>query len=63
MAFTALNNQPPVQAPVPTPVQKHIVPVTHPQEIDTAFASNPELRKRVHAAIGMLGHRFLPDHT
>lgn len=25
----------------------------HPQEVDLAFAGNPELRKRVHAAIGM----------
>ncbi|KAF1940935.1 Rtt106-domain-containing protein [Clathrospora elynae] len=42
MAFTALNNKP--SAPV--------VPIhTHPQEIDVAFASKPELRKRVHAAI------------
>ncbi|KAE8843684.1 hypothetical protein HRS9122_04787 [Pyrenophora teres f. teres] len=51
MAFTALNNKPsapvvPVQVPAPVPV-----PVPHPQEIDVAFASNHELRKRVHAAI------------
>ncbi|KAH6639428.1 hypothetical protein C7974DRAFT_304418 [Boeremia exigua] len=56
MAFTALNNQapvqpPPVQAPVPKPVQAPIVPIQYPQEIDTAFAGNHELRKRVHAAI------------
>ena len=60
MAFTALNNHPiaappPVQAPVPAPapkpVQATVVPISHPQEIDTAFASNNELRKRVHAAI------------
>lgn len=56
MAFTALNNQqpvqpPPVQAPVPKPVQATIVPIQHPQEIDAAFAGNAELRKRVHAAI------------
>ncbi|KAF2998195.1 hypothetical protein E8E13_004458 [Curvularia kusanoi] len=56
MAFTALNNQPPilsppVQAPVPKPVPATVVPIQHPQEIDAAFASNHELRKRVHAAI------------
>jgi hypothetical protein len=56
MAFTALNNQPPVQpppvqAPVPKPVQASVVPIQHPQEIDAAFASNADLRKRVHAAI------------
>lgn len=56
MAFTALNNQPsirppPVQAPVPSPVQTPVDPVQHPREIDAAFASNADLRKRVHAAI------------
>ncbi|KAF1358382.1 Rtt106-domain-containing protein [Lizonia empirigonia] len=51
MAFTALNNQPPVQAPVPSPVHAPAVPIHHPQEIDTAFAGSHELRKRVHAAI------------
>ena len=60
MAFTALNSHPPaapppVQAPAPAPapkfVQATVVPISHPQEIDTAFASNNELRKRVHAAI------------
>jgi hypothetical protein len=56
MAFTALNNQapsqpPPAQAPVPKPVQASVVPIQHPQEIDAAFASNADLRKRVHAAI------------
>ncbi|KAF3037578.1 hypothetical protein E8E11_002438 [Didymella keratinophila] len=56
MAFTALNNQPhvqppPVQAPVPKPVQASVVPIQHPQEIDAAFAGNADLRKRVHAAI------------
>jgi hypothetical protein len=56
MAFTALNNQPPVQpppaqAPVPKPVKAPVVPIQHPQEIDAAFAGNADLRKRVHAAI------------
>ncbi|KAF3034217.1 hypothetical protein E8E12_001816 [Didymella heteroderae] len=56
MAFTALNNQPPVQppqvqAPVPKPVQAPVVPIQHPREIDAAFASNAELRRRVHAAV------------
>jgi len=56
MAFTALNNKPsapivPVQTPAPVPAP---APVAHPEEIDVAFASNHELRKRVHAAIGML---------
>jgi hypothetical protein len=60
MAFTALNNRPqaqtvPVQVPVP---QSTATPAPHPQEIDVAFAGNHELRKRVHAAIGML----LPPH-
>jgi len=64
MAFTALNNKPsapivPVQAPAapaPAPAPAPAAaptPVPHPQEIDVAFASNHELRKRVHAAIGM----------
>ena len=65
MAFTALNNKPsapivPVQAPAapapsaPAPAPAAApTPVPHPQEIDVAFASNHELRKRVHAAIGM----------
>ncbi len=53
MAFTAMNNRPkasvvPVQAPVPTPAPT----MPYPQEIDVAFASSIELRKRVHAAIG-----------
>ena len=67
MAFTALNNKPsapivpvqtppapapaPAPAPVPAPAAPTLAP--HPQEIDVAFASNHELRKRVHAAIGM----------
>ncbi|KAJ4378328.1 hypothetical protein N0V86_006028 [Didymella sp. IMI 355093] len=56
MAFTALNNQPPVQpppaqAPVPKPAKASVVPIQHPQEIDAAFAGNADLRKRVHAAI------------
>jgi hypothetical protein len=55
MAFTALNTQPPVQPLAQAPLQAAIVPIPHPQEIDAAFASNHELRKRVHAAIGMLG--------
>ncbi|KAF1835108.1 Rtt106-domain-containing protein [Decorospora gaudefroyi] len=43
MAFIALNNAPvPIQTRAPPP---------HPKEIDVAFASNHELRKRVHAAI------------
>ena len=62
MAFTALNNKPsapvvPVQTPAPVPAPAPApVPalVAHPEEIDVAFASNHELRKRVHAAIGML---------
>ncbi|CAN9469308.1 unnamed protein product [Alternaria alternata] len=61
MAFTALNNKPsapivpvqtppaPAPAPVPAPAAPTLAP--HPQEIDVAFASNHELRKRVHAAI------------
>ena len=60
MAFTALNNRPsapvvPVQTPAPAPVPTPASASTrapHPQEIDAAFASNQELRKRVHAAIG-----------
>ncbi|KAI4612480.1 hypothetical protein J4E80_007214 [Alternaria sp. BMP 0032] len=63
MAFTALNNKPsapivPVQAPAPPAPSAPApapaaapTPVPHPQEIDVAFASNHELRKRVHAAI------------
>ncbi|KAF2625229.1 Rtt106-domain-containing protein [Macroventuria anomochaeta] len=56
MAFTALNNQPPVQpppvqAPVPKPAPAPVVPIPHPHEVYAAFASNHELRKRVHAAI------------
>lgn len=56
MAFTALNNQPPVQpppvqAPVPKVVQAPVVPIQHPHEIDAAFASSAELRKRIHTAI------------
>jgi hypothetical protein len=56
MAFIALNkisSAPivPIQAPAPAPAH---TPAPHPQEIDVAFASNHELRKRVHAAIGML---------
>ena len=59
MAFTALNNQPPLQLPVQLAVPKPTVPISHPHEIDTAFASNLELRKRVHAAIGMLDYTSL----
>ncbi|KAJ4351035.1 hypothetical protein N0V95_004206 [Ascochyta clinopodiicola] len=55
MAFTALNNQPtlppPFQAQAPAPAPRPAVPIPHPQEIDAAFASSHELRKRVHAAI------------
>lgn len=58
MPFTALNNQ--VRVPQPPPVPAAVVNPTvvtpagpHPEEIDKAFASNHELRKRVHAAIGM----------
>ncbi|KAF9693704.1 hypothetical protein EKO04_008260 [Ascochyta lentis] len=51
MAFTALNNQPILHPPAQAPVPKAAVPTPHPQEIDAAFASNHELRKRVHAAI------------
>ncbi|XP_014560761.1 hypothetical protein COCVIDRAFT_23135 [Bipolaris victoriae FI3] len=59
MAFTALNNRPsapvvPVQAPAPVsePAPASVpTRAPHPQEIDVAFASNHELRKRVHAAI------------
>jgi hypothetical protein len=29
-----------------------MMPRAYPQEIDLAFAGNPDLRKRVHAAIG-----------
>ena len=53
MAFVALNNRAaptipvPGQATAPAPLA-----APHPQEIDVAFASNSELRKRVHAAIG-----------
>lgn len=69
MAFTALNSRPQsqtvpvsvpvpqaVQAPAPPPAQKAITPAfthTHAQEIDVAFAGNQDLRKRVHAAIGI----------
>ncbi|KAH7094387.1 hypothetical protein FB567DRAFT_510085 [Paraphoma chrysanthemicola] len=61
MAFTTLNSQ--VRAPQPPPPQPPAIPSAvnnptvvapagpHPSEIDTAFASNHELRKRVHAAI------------
>lgn len=62
MAFTALNNQPPTPAPVPTQVQaaqRPVVPIPHRQEIDAAFAGDHQLRKRVHAAIGMFGHSAL----
>jgi hypothetical protein len=60
MAFIALNkisSAPivPIQAPAPAPAPAPAhTPAPHPQEIDVAFASNHELRKRVHAAIGML---------
>jgi hypothetical protein len=62
MAFIALNkisSAPivPIQAPAPAPAPAPTpapTPAPHPQEIDVAFASNHELRKRVHAAIGML---------
>lgn len=57
MAFTALNNQPASQLPPQLPVPKPVVPITHPHEIDTAFANNLELRKRVHAAIGTLDYK------
>lgn len=40
-----------MQAPVPKPAPAPVVPIQHPPEIDTAFAGNHELRKRVHAAI------------
>jgi hypothetical protein len=55
MAFTALNAQPRAQQPAPPPQTASAVPVVsvaHPPEIDVAFAGNPELRKRVHAAMG-----------
>ncbi|RAR12641.1 Rtt106-domain-containing protein [Stemphylium lycopersici] len=56
MAFTALNNKPsapvvPIQTPAPPAPVSAPPPAPHPQEIDVAFASNHELRKRVHAAI------------
>ncbi|KZM23634.1 uncharacterized protein EKO05_0007441 [Ascochyta rabiei] len=51
MAFTALNDQPTSQPPVQAPTPESAVPIPHPQEIDAAFASSHELRKRVHAAI------------
>jgi hypothetical protein len=61
MAFTTLNHQ--VRVPQPPPVPAAVINPTvvapagpHPTEIDKAFAGNHELRKRVHAAIGMLDH-------
>jgi hypothetical protein len=58
MSFTALNSQ--VRVPQPPPVPAAVVNPSvvtpagpHPEEIDRAFAGNGELRKRVHAAIGM----------
>ena len=54
MAFTALNAQPRAQQPS-LPLTAPVVPVAavaHPPEIDVAFAGSPELRKRVHAAMG-----------
>jgi hypothetical protein len=59
MSFTALNSQ--VRVPQPPPVPAAVINPSvvtpagpHPEEIDKAFAGNHELRKRVHAAIGML---------
>jgi len=61
MAFTAFNKQhkqdaalvtpasAPSSAPAPVPA-----PVSRIAEVDGAFASDNELRKRVHAAIGAL---------
>jgi hypothetical protein len=59
MAFTSLNTQIRVPQPpaVPAAVNNPTVVTPagpHPEEIDKAFAGNHELRKRVHAAIGML---------
>jgi hypothetical protein len=58
MAFTSMNTQ--IRVPQPPPVPAAVVNPTvvtpagpHPEEIDKAFASNHDLRKRVHAAIGM----------
>ena len=62
MAFTTLNSQ--VRVPQPPAPQPPAIPAAvnnptvvtpagpHPDEVDKAFASNHDLRKRVHAAIG-----------
>ncbi|KAH8730321.1 hypothetical protein GQ44DRAFT_645575 [Phaeosphaeriaceae sp. PMI808] len=56
MVFTSLNTQirvpqpPAVPAAVVTPTVV-VAPAPYPEEIDVAFGSNHELRKRVHAAI------------
>jgi hypothetical protein len=59
MAFTTLNNQVRVPQPPPVPAAVNNPTVVAPagpppKEIDKAFAGSHELRKRVHAAIGML---------
>jgi hypothetical protein len=61
MPFNSMNTQ--IRVPQPPPVPAAVVNPTvvtpagpHPEEIDKAFASNHELRKRVHAAIGMAYH-------
>ncbi|KAL1597364.1 hypothetical protein SLS59_007393 [Nothophoma quercina] len=59
MAFTALNNQPPVHrsppaqvpTPSPAPAKASEPPVEHPAVIDAAFAGSFNLRKRVHAVL------------
>jgi hypothetical protein len=64
MAFTSLNNRPRLPQAPDIPAASHVpelvnIPTVlpHPKEVDAAFASNHELRKRVHAAIGALHHR------
>jgi hypothetical protein len=68
MAFTSMNTQ--IRVPLPPPVPAAVNNPTvvtpagpHPEEIDKAFASNHELRKRVHAAIGMLCDTVNTQHA
>ena len=66
MAFTSLNHQ--MRVPQPPAVPAAVINPTvvtpagpHPKEIDVAFAGNHELRKRVHAAIGMRYSKVVED--